>query len=202
MRGRNVSEGIRFASAVASDPSGVILLWKSITGGMAVGCLPCGWVPEILDAAGLLPIRMESEEAGAEFSGWIDAWLTSTSTGPVSAGRKHSKEVEALDRLEAIAEWAKSVSGMPVSEGALWKSLRSYKALCGHLSALEERCLREPGFLAEQERRDLVRAGTFLPAKAYSRLLCSILGIEQDSAAIPHEGESGDPMIVLARRLT
>ena len=201
MRGPNESEGIRFAARVASDPSGVILLWKSLTGGKAVGCLRCGWVPEILDAAGLLPILLDSEEAGAEFSGWIDAFLTDTAACAVPPGRNPSREVEALDRLEAIADWARSVSGSPVAEGLLWKSLRSYQALRGHLSALEERCLQDPGFLAPHERRDIARAGIFLPAAAYSRLLCSIMGIDRESSATPDEGEGGDPWIFLARRI-
>ena len=39
-RSRAFLEGIRFASDVASDPSRVVTLWKTATGGKAVGCLP------------------------------------------------------------------------------------------------------------------------------------------------------------------
>ena len=51
------------------------------------------------------------------------------------------------------------------------------------------------------ERRDIVRAGIFLPPEAHSRLLSSILGIDPEPTAISVEGERDDPLIVLARRI-
>ena len=93
------------------------------------------------------------------------------------------------------------MSGSPASEGGLWKSIRAYATRRALLDALDERCARETAFLAPEERRDIVRAGIFLPPEAHSRLLSSILGIDQEPAAIPAEGEHGDPLIVLAKRL-
>jgi hypothetical protein len=108
---------------------------------------------------------------------------------------------DALDRIEALAEWAGAVSGSPASEGGLWKSIRAYATRRSLLDALDERFARETAFLTPEERRDIVRAGIFLPPEAHSRLLSSILGIDPEPAPIPAEGEKGDPLIVLARRL-
>ena len=44
---------------------------------------------------------------------------------------------EALDRVEALAEWAGAVSGFPVSEGELWKSIRAHATLRSLLDALD-----------------------------------------------------------------
>jgi hypothetical protein len=108
---------------------------------------------------------------------------------------------EALDRVEALAEWACSVSGSPVSEGALWKSIRAHATLRSLLDALDERCIRETAFLTPEERRDIVRAGIFLPPESHSRLLSSILGLDHEPAAIAAEGERGDPLILLAKQI-
>ena len=212
VRGRVVLEGIRFAAGVASDPSGVVTLWKTATGGKAAGCLPGTPVPELLHAAGLLPIALESPEELSRLSGQVDAWLVGEdpSPFPVPMGGiprfafphvPPGSVEEALDRVEALAEWACAVSGSPASEGALWKSIWAHAARRRLLDALDERRLRETAFLTPAERRDIVRAGIFLPPEAHARLLSSILGIDQEDAAITAEGERGDPLIVLARRL-
>ena len=212
IRGRVVLEGIRFAAGVAFAPSGVVTLWKAATGGIAVGCLPGTPVPELLHAANLLPIALESPEDLSLLSGQVDAWLVGADPAPfpVPPGgipRFAFPRVppgsleEALDRVEALAEWAGGVSGSPPSEGALRKSIRSHAARRSLLDALAKRCSRETAFLAPEERRDILRAGIFLPPDAPSRLLSSILGIDPEPAAIPAEGERGDPLIVLARRL-
>jgi len=212
LRGRAVLEGIRFAADIASDPSGVVTLWKTATGGKAAGCLPATPVPELLHAAGLLPIALESPKDLSLVSGQVDAWLVGAdpSLFPVPMGgiprfafpgMPPGSLEEALDRIEALAEWVGAVSGSPVSEGALWKSLRAYAVRRLLLDALDERCTRETAFLTPEERRDIVRAGIFLPPEAHSRLLSSILGIDTEPAAIGTEGEKGDPLIVLARRL-
>jgi hypothetical protein len=107
---------------------------------------------------------------------------------------------EALERIEALAEWVEAVSGSPASEGGLWKSIRAYAIRRSLLDALDERITRESAFLTPEERRDIVRAGIFLPPEAHSRLLSSILG-EPEPAPILTEGEKGDPLIVLAKRL-
>ena len=207
-----VLEGIRFATSVVSDPSGVVTLWKTATGGKAVGCLPGTPVPELLHAADLLPIALDSPEELSLVSGHIDAWLVGMDASPFSIpseGRPcftfpcvpPGSLEEALDRVEALAEWACVVSGSPASEGSLWRSLRAYATRRSLLDALDERCALEIAFLTPEERRDIVRAGSFLPPQAHSRLLSSILGIEPDPAVLPAEGEKGDPLIVLARRI-
>jgi hypothetical protein len=212
VRGRVVLEGIRFAAGVASAPSGVVTLWKTATGGKAVGCLHGTPVPELLHAANLLPIALESPADLSLFSRKVDAWLVMAdpSPFPVPSGeiprftfpRVPPGSIEgALDRVEALAEWAGAVSGSPASEGTLWKSIRAYATLRSLLDALDERCAREAAFLAPEERHDIVRAGSFLPPEAHSRLLSSILGIDPEPAVLAAEGEKGDPLIVLAKRL-
>jgi hypothetical protein len=212
VRGRIVIEGIRFAAGVSSAPSGVVTLWKAATGGKAVGCLPGSPLAEVLHAAGLLPIAVESPEDVSLLSGQVDAWLTGAEPSPFTVpsgtlprfafpGMSPLSVEDALDRVEALAEWACAVSGSPPSEGALWKSIRSYATRRAILDALDERCALSPAFLNSEERRDIVRAGIFLPPEAHSRLLASILGIDQEPAAGTEEGERGDPLLVLARRL-
>ena len=212
MRGRVVLEGIRFAAGVASDPSGVVAFWKAATGGKAVGCLPETPVPELLHASNLLPIAFESREDLPLLSGRVDAWLAGADPSPFSippgGGPRFAfprvapgSLEEALDRVEALAEWAGAVSGSPSSEGGLWKSIRAHAARRSLLDALAERVARETAFLAPEERRDIVRAGIFLPPEAHSRLLSSILGIDPEPAALSAEGERGDPLLVLAKRL-
>jgi len=212
VRGSAVLEGIRFASSVVSDPSGGVSLWKTATGGKAVGCLPGTPVPEVLHAANLLPVAFESPEELSLVTSHIDAWLVGMDPSPFSIpseGRPcftfpcvpPGSLEEALDRVEALAEWAYVVSGSPASEGSLWRSLRAYATRRSLLDALDERCALETAFLTPEERRDIVRAGSFLPPEGHSRLLSSILGIEPDPAVLPAEGEKGDPLIVLASRL-
>jgi len=205
-------EGIRFAAEVASDPSGVVTLWKAATGGKAAGCLPATPVPELLHAANLLPITLESPEDLSLVSGQVNAWLVGGDPPPFPVPSEGIPRFafprvppgsleDALDRVEALAEWAGAVSGFPASEGALWKSIRAHATRRSLLDALDERCIRETAFLTREEHRDIVRAGIFLPPEAHSRLLSSILGIDPEPAAILAEGERGDPLIVLAKRL-
>ena len=211
-RSRAFLEGIRFAAGVASDPSGVPAFWKAATGGKAVGCLPVRPVPELLHAANLLPILFESPEDLSLLSGQVDAWVVVGDPPPFpippgGAPRFSFSDVppggveEALDRVEALAEWAGAVSGFPVSEGGLWKSIRAHSALREILEAFDERFIRETAFLTPEECRNIVRAGAFLPPEAHSRLLSSILGVDPRLPSIPAEGERGDPLLLLARRL-
>lgn len=212
VRGRIVLEGIRHAASVASDPSVALTLWKTVTGGKIVGCVPATPVPELLHAVRLLPIPPASPEDLSLLSGRIDAWLTGEGGSPLfpASGRiarfafppvTPGNVEEALDRVESLAEWASSISGFPASEGALWKSIRAYATLQTLLDALDVRCSRETAFLTPEERRDIARAGAFLPPEAHSRLLSTILGTDPAPASIHPEGERGDPLILLARRL-
>jgi len=211
VRGRVALEGIRFAAGVASGPSDVVTLWKAATGGKTVGCVPFPPVPELPHAAGLLPVALESREDLALFSGQVNAWLVEADLPPsfplpASIPRFAFPRVpplrleEALERVEELAEWVDAVSGSPASEGGIWKSIRAYAIRRSLLDTLDERITREPAFLAPEERRVIVRAGIFLPPEAHSRLLSAILGIDPEPAAIPPEGEKGDPLIVLAKR--
>jgi hypothetical protein len=211
-RGRVVLEGIRFAAGVVSDPSVFITLWKTATGGKAIGCLPASPIPELLYAAILLPIALETTEDPFLISGRIDAWLVGAASPPfhvppAATPRFEFSAVppcgveEALDRVEAVAEWVGAVSGSLPSEGALWKSIRTYAIRRSLLDELDERCLRDAAFLTPEEYRDIVRAGIFLPPEAHSRLLSSLLGIDPEHAVLPAEEEKGDPLIVLAKRL-
>jgi hypothetical protein len=212
VRGRVVLEGIRFAAGVASAPSGVVTLWKTASGGKVVGCLPATPVPELLLAANLLPIAVESPEDPFPFSVQVDAWLIGNDSSPVPGppggvpryefpcAPPESVE-EALDRVEALAEWAGAVSGSPVSEGGLWRAIRAHAARRSLLDALDGRCSRETAFLTPEERRDIVRAGVYLPPEAHARLLSSILGIDPEPPAVAAEGERGDPLLILAKRL-
>ena len=212
VRGRLFSEGIRFAAGVASEPTGVLTLWKTATGGKVVGCLPGTPVPELLRAAGLSPIALESPKDLSLVSGQVDAWLVGADPPPFPVpmggiprfefpGVPPGSLEEALDRVEALAEWAGVVSGSPASEGALWKSIRAHAARRRLLDALDERRLRETAFLTPAERRDILRAGIFLPPEAHSRLISSILGNDPEPADIPADEERGDPLLILARRI-
>ncbi len=211
-RGRLFLELIRFTSRVLSNPSGVVTLWKTATGGKVVGCLPSNPVPELLHAADLLPVGLDSMEDLRLLSGEIDAWLIGSNTFPSPVPEASAPHFsfpepmpgsleEALDRVEGLAEWAGAVSGSPPSEGKLWKSIQAYEKRRSLLDLLAERCAREPAFLPPEERSDIVRAGIFLPPEAHSRLLSPILGIEVELGIFPGEGEWGDPLIVLAKRL-
>jgi hypothetical protein len=212
LRGRVFLETVRFAAGVASRPSGVVTLWKGASGGKAVGCLPATPVPELLYAANLLPIALESPEDLSLFSGQMDAWLVGTDPSPFPIpsgniprfafpGAPPGNLEEALDRIEALAEWVDAMSGSPISEGGLWKSIRAHAARRSLLDTLDERIAREAAFLTPGERRDIVHAGAFLPPETHSRLLSTILGIDPEAAAIPPEGERGDPLLLLAKRL-
>lgn len=212
MRERVAEEWIRFAVDVASDPSGVVRLWKAATGGKVVACFPATPIPEILHAAGLLPIVLESPADFSLLSAQVDAWMLGEYPSPFAVPSvKISRFAftrlppgsveEALDRVEALAEWVSSESGTPISEGELWKSIRA----CAHRRSLQyvfnERCARDVAFLASEERRDIARAGIFLPTLTHSRLLSLILGIDHELAAVDAEGERGDPLLLLAHRL-
>jgi hypothetical protein len=212
VRGRVVLEGIRFAAGVASRPSGVVTLWQAATGGKTVACLPPSPVPELPHAAALLPIALESREDLSVFSGRVDAWLVVSGPPPICDPQASIPYFafpsvppagleEALERIEALAEWAGEVSGSPPSEGGIWKSIRAYAIRCSLLDALDERCDRDPAFLTEEERKDIVRAGIFLPPEAHSRLISSILGVDPEPPSIVTGVERGDPLLFLAKRL-
>jgi len=211
-RGRVVLEGIRFAAGVASAPSGVVTLWKAATGGKAAGCLPATPVPELLHAANPWPITLESPEDLSLVSGQVNAWLVGGDPPPFPVPSEGIPRFafprvppgsleDALDRVEALAEWAGAVSGFPASEGALWKSIRAHATRRSLLDSLDERCALENAFLSTKERGDIVRAGIFLPPEAHSRLLSSILGNDPEPADIPADEERGDPLLILARRI-
>lgn len=59
------AEAFRFASEVCADPAGAVSRWKAVTGGKAVGCAPLYVPEEVLHAAGMLPVTVWGDEAGA-----------------------------------------------------------------------------------------------------------------------------------------
>lgn len=211
-RGQVASEAIRFAAKAATDPSGIIALWKAQTGGKTVGCSPPTPIPELLYSAGMLPLQVESPADLSLFERTADAWLwgTCTSASPPPSSpvprfafstMKTNRLDEALDRVEALAEWAEAATGYPASEGSLWKSIHAYAARDALLREMDERCGRMRSFLSHEERRDIVRAGSFLPPEAHSRLLAQVLGFGFESASAGGDRERGDPRIMLAKRL-
>jgi hypothetical protein len=94
-----------------------------------------------------------------------------------------------LDLLESLAEWAGNVSGRPVTEGKLWKSIRAYR---------ERNVLL--GLLADGEARNLARAGDFLPPETHCILLSRYLPAGRQPASATPEEDRGDPLLVLCRR--
>jgi hypothetical protein len=211
-RGRAVQDGIRFLAEVASDPACVLTLWKAGSGGKVVGCFAGNPLPEILYAARLLPISLESPGDISLLSGPVDAWMSGTGSSFPSPRQEGLPRFdfpriapadleEALNTVEAVAEWASTVSDFPASEEGIWKSIRVYATRRLLLDSFEARCDRDPGFLAQGERSDILRAGIFLPPETHSRLLVSILGIEQEPVRIAGKKDPGDPLILLAKRI-
>jgi hypothetical protein len=122
------------AALAGSDPSGFVRNWRALTGGKAIAAFPPFTAPELVHSFGMLPVLAESAAAVRSFSDIVDGWIgpeDRASDLPLPAGIPFfpipgewpTDVADALDLLEAVAEWAGSVSGRPYSEGALRKSL-------------------------------------------------------------------------------
>lgn len=212
MLGPGAGEAVRFAARVVADPAHAVGLWRAVTGGKAVGCLSPMPVPEILHAAGVLPVQLAGERISRAVRSRMDAWISDPNRTPSTdiAGEKprfgfptgpFPDPASALDLLESLAEWAGSLSGRPPSEGSLWKSIRAFREREEWLRLLEDRGAGGDRSLPEGGGADLVRAGNFLPPESHSRLLATVLRFSRPEAPVPPEEEKGDPLLVLSNRL-
>ncbi len=93
---------------------------------------------------------------------------------PPSADAPRAAE-DLLDRMEAFREWAGALSGRPVSEGALDRSVRAYNENRGVFALLEERMVESPGWASGREYQGLAHAGMVLPAEAHTAILRAAL---------------------------
>ena len=212
MRGHDPSVALRFAARVVSDPSHAVGRWRALTGGKAVGCIPPIPVPEILHAAGLLPVPWAAPETPDALRSRLDGWVIARA-GPMSQERGDGKSrfefpanrpadpASALDLLESLAEWSGALSGRPVTEGNLWKSIRAYREREALLLLLGNSELGGVRFPAAGERHNLARAGDFLPPEAHSLLLARALRVSYPATPWTFEEEREDPLLRLARRL-
>ncbi len=200
---------IRFAAGISADPAGAVRRWRMLSGGKAVGCVSPFPIPEILHAAGLLPVELEPGVLPDVLFDALDAFVAPVGThfGPETDSRRKPRFVSpgnwaygiegVLDLLEGLAEWAGSVSGEAVTEGAMQRSVAAYRERDAGIGRLMERCSRGSPFLSPQELSDVLRAGRYLPPGTYSRLLFLILA-EEPPPSIPGRG---DPLLELARRI-
>ncbi len=90
-----------------------------------------------------------------------------------------------LDRIEAFAEWAGTVAGRPVAEGALQNVIATYNENRRMFSRLEDRMAESPGDLTAAEFLLLARAGSLLPKETHSELLRPVLAREAARREIP-----------------
>lgn len=194
-------EALRIAERTAADPARAVSRWKALSGGKAVGCLPPFVPEEVLHAAGLLPVTVCGDEPPGSPSerpwGILDAWVfppvpaiphgslsflaeTLSAVPRISLsfslrGMKVPSAEEALDRVEMLREWAGELSGRPVTDGALAKSLASYRENRGLRADLQSRMAAAPGLYSAAEIFGLFRSGMALPREAHSMLLRAAL---------------------------
>lgn len=185
-------EWIRFAVRVVGDPGRAVSLWKAVSGWRAACCPPGFPFPEILHSVELLPVFVPS--AGNVLPGHIPCDVRVPAVDP-SAPDPES----ALDRVEALAEWAESVTGRKCTEGALDRSLRSYAERAEAARVLATFCRAVPAFLPPEAHRAVLEAGDFLPVESHVRLLRGVLGPEAPATTLA--APSGDPFLGLALRI-
>lgn len=206
---RSAEESIRFAFAVVSDPGQAVSRWKAVSGWKAAGCSPRFPAPEVLHAVELLPVPMRSAGQPPAARMPFDAWVFDPAAGRGAAGqtagpvhlfpdRIAAAPEDALEQVEALAEWAESITGRRCTEGALDKSLRAYGERDAWLRALATRCETEPRFLGRRQFETIVGAGAFLPVQSHTRLLKRLLQGDAPRAA-PETG-GGDPFVAVALR--
>ena len=204
---------LRFAARVVADPGHAVGLWRSVTGCKAVGCLPPIPVPEILHAAGLLPVPWGGVEIPRALRSRLDAWVVapdglSSQESMEGRGRFEFPAVPpaglaaVLDLLESLTEWAGELSGRTVTEGGLWKSIRAYREREHLLSLLfAHHDGNAGGFPTGGKTGDLARAGDYLPPETHSLLLAQALRIPCNPPPASWQEEREDPLFRLARRM-
>ncbi|MGE5248194.1 MAG: hypothetical protein ACM3L8_07580 [Verrucomicrobiota bacterium] len=203
------AEAVRFASRVVSKPGRAVSLWKAVSGWKAVRCPPGFPAPEILHSVTLLPVVAGLGDDPFPPDIPCDAWIIDPAlagrAAGIPSGAVHlfpeapcpTTMEAALDRVEALAEWAESASGRRCSEGALERSLRAYGEREARRQALLARAAAAPAFLGAGELELLLRCGNFLPVESHARLLGQVVG--GNLPAPPPAG--GDPFLTVARRL-
>jgi hypothetical protein len=160
----------------------------------------------------LLPVLAGSVEDPSLDPVPYDAWIVDPAIRGASASRCPARETfllpgpthpttteGALDLIESLAEWGEAVTGRRCTEGALEKSLRAYRERDALLGALAARIRAEPGFLAPEALRNVLRSGNFLPVDSHACLLKGILGGTLSAEASVEA--AGDPFLFLARRI-
>lgn len=80
-----------------------------------------------------------------------------------------------LDRIEAFREWTEEVGGVPVSPGALDRSIRVYDENRNRFRLLERRMAESPGYATAREFDRIARSGLVLPKEAHTELLEAVL---------------------------
>ncbi len=90
-----------------------------------------------------------------------------------------------LDRVEAFAEWAGTVSGRGVAEGALHNAIAAYNENRRLFARLGQRMADAPGCVTAAEFLLLARAGSVLPKETHSRLLRAVLAREERGGPPP-----------------
>jgi len=202
----------RFAARIVADPAHAVGLWRSVTGCKAVGCVPPIPVPEILHAAGLLPVSLAVRKIPGSLWSCVDAWVVAPGDPPLREPATEKGRFEfptvppvdlaaALDLLESLAEWASQLSGRPVTEGGLWKSVRAYRERNYLLSLYEDRSEKGDGLPPGAAAGDIASAGNYLPPEAHSRLLAQSLRIGCPDTPGSWKEEREDPLLRLARRM-
>ena len=93
---------------------------------------------------------------------------------PLSADLPGATEYT-LDRMEAFCEWAGSVSGREVSEGALERSVRTYNENRRAFSLFEDRMAESPGAISGAEFLTVARAGMAIPKESHTEILRAVL---------------------------
>ena len=179
-----------------------------------MGCIPPIPVPEILHAASLLPVSWAAPELSGEIRPPLDAWVVAPGRVPGWRLAERVPRFEfpavppaglaaALDLLESLAEWAGLLSGVPVTEGRLWKSIRAYREREELLDLFgAQRAEGEPSTPCGSAA-DLSRAGDYLPPESHSLLLADFLGVPYLYGRPSPEGEGDreEPLLRLARRI-
>ncbi len=204
------AEAIRFASRVVSNPGPAVSLWKTVSGWTAVRC-PAGFpAPEILHSVTLLPVAAGLRDEPFLRDIPCDAWIVDPALADRAAGippgavhlfpeASWPTTMEAaLDRVEALAEWAESVTGRRCNEGALERSMRAYGEREARRQAIVARAAADPAFLGPGELEILLRCGDFLPVESHARLLGQVAG---GHVPAPPPGGGDDPFLAVARRL-